>query len=141
MTHISEKRILFHKLLYKIGAMECKAEILASYNVTSTTELTDSQLDEVIANLKKGLQKVATNNEIKTWRSNALTLLTKLHIQVVNGDWSGVNNYMSNKRIAGKKLNECNVDELKEVCRKLRSIIKKADDAKKKVFENNLCLN
>lgn len=141
MTTLSEKRILFHKLLYKIGAMECKAEILAGYGVTSTIDLTERQLDEVINRLKRDLQKVATNNELKTWRSNVLTLLTKMHIQVVNGDWSGVNNYMSHPRIAGKKLNECTVDELKEVCRKLRSIIKKADDAKKKVFENDLCLN
>jgi hypothetical protein len=141
MITISDKRLLFHKLLYKMGALECKAEILAGYGVQSTSDLTDAQLDEILNNLRKGLKNELHDKELKQWRSNTLKLLNGLDIYVINGDWSGVNSYMTDSRIAGKKLNECSVEELKEVCRKLRNIARKRAESKKKVFENNLCLN
>jgi hypothetical protein len=141
MDRISAKRVLVHRLLYKIGAMECKADILAGYGVKSTTELTERQLDELIGNLNNGLRQEDHSAAIRRWRSNALTLMNKCGVYVTNDDWSNVNHFMKDPRICGKMLNECSIYELQELCKKLRVMAEKKRHNDAKAFVKNLILN
>jgi len=139
---IKEKRIIVHRLLWKLGAVENKADLLEAYGAKSTTELTDKQIDDLIYRLKLGLlSRTEAPKELRTWRSNALTLLNKCGVYATNSDWSSVNRFMLDKRICGKLLYELTVDELKVLSRKLRSIAEKKETNDKHTMLNSINLN
>jgi hypothetical protein len=135
---LKSKRLLIHRLLFKLGIMESKRGLLEQYNVRSTTELSPTQLDDLIMRLQKGLNNRQTpNNELKKWRSNALVWLNHCGIYANNSDWTRVNEFMLNPRVCGKLLYELDVDELKKVVVKLRAIAdKKRADDKKRLYKN-----
>lgn len=140
MDRIGEKRVLFHKLLYKIGALECKNSILLQYGVVSTTELTEKQLDEIIKNLGASLSQ-DNDTVMRKWRSTALALMNKCGVYVTNNDWSHVNRFMANPRICGKQLKECTLDDLQNLCKKLRAIAQKKEEMDTLNMVNNFNLN
>jgi hypothetical protein len=122
---IKQKRALFHKLLWNMGALESKGVLLAQYNVTSTTELTETQLDEVIRRLQKGAEQRYTSDDVKQWRSNVLTQLNHCGVYVTNNDWDAVNRFLLNPKISGKLMYEMSIPELKVLHKKLISIAAK----------------
>lgn len=139
---IAEKRVLVHKLLWKLGALENKADFLKEYGAASTTDLSDDEIDHLIMRLQQSVEcKFNNDNEIRLWRSNALTLINKLGIYVTNNDWSNVNKFMLDKRICGKLLYELNVNELKNLCKKLRSVVAKKEEYDKSNLINGISLN
>ncbi|MGQ1889157.1 hypothetical protein ACT29H_01820 [Thermophagus sp. OGC60D27] len=133
MMNIKRKRQLLHALLFKLGALPNKKDILSSYGVTSTTELTEQQLDDLIERLKIAINKrYNTTRTIRQWRSNVLVMLNKCGVYADNNDWERVNKFLLDKRIAGKMLYEMNIEELKTLYRKLASIAKKRKEKLKK---------
>lgn len=66
------------------------------------------------------------SQEVKKYRSAVLKRLQQYGIDTT--DWSRVNQFLSQKRIAGKRLYEMNVDEMKALVKKLESILRKNEE-------------
>lgn len=104
--------------------------MLAGYGVESTKDLTNDQLDELIERLNdmQRKRKGEVPKAVRRQRSVILTILNKMGIYADNGDWSRVNAFLMQPRIAGKLLYEMNSDELLALARKLRVIQRKQDE-------------
>jgi hypothetical protein len=113
----------FHAILSAKGIMDMKSEIVGSYGVKSTKDLSEIQLTEIISNLNN-----QQNQLIIKKRSEVLDLLGVLDVRGSKLiGWDYVNNYLLQPRISGKKLYEMSVDELKDCAKRLRMIISKRD--------------
>jgi hypothetical protein len=112
-----------------------KADLLSGYGVESTKDLTDEQAEELITRLNE----MQTNRkeappQVRRARSVVLTLLTAMGIYGDNSDWSRVNRYLMDKRIAGKLMYEMDLEELRALARKLRVIHR---DQQKKIEQDD----
>jgi len=112
----------------KLGLDDNRMDYLQEYGVDSTAKLTIEQLDELIArfNTDKAAEKRAL-------RSNALVILNKLGIYMTNNDWTAVNNFFMSNKIAGKLLFKMDIEELKQLLKKLNSILSKREVAKAEI--------
>jgi hypothetical protein len=115
-------------LWIKQGVDKHRAAILEPYGVESTAQLSIEQLDELIDRFKPESNTPA-NDHIRRLRSNCLTLMNKMGIYNTSHDWSRVNEFMMNPRIAGKLLYQLSLDELKTLHRKLSSIADKQEQS------------
>lgn len=120
------KRILirnFHAALAAQGIMAHKESIVAGYGVESTTELSIDQLKELVEKYSTGTRSKRADDpaEIRTLRSDVLTLLNKLGIYAVNDNWDAVNNYCLDK--TGKLLYQMNREELVKARKQFNSIL------------------
>jgi len=137
-----QKIRVFHALLAKCGALENKRAIIAAYGVESTKDLNPAQLDELIKRFGEiANSRNYTPNIIRQWRSYVLNELNKCGIYTDNSDWSRVNAFLMNKRIAGKMLYELNIDELKALHKKLKIIAAKKEQERKNRIFNNIEMN
>lgn len=94
-------------------------ELLSRYGATSSTELSNEDLTELIEDVKA----MQLPEEVRAKRSEVLLLLHKLGIEGNSMDgWQNVNNYLKSPRIAGKELYQMSYDELIQCIRKLRVI-------------------
>jgi hypothetical protein len=120
---------VFHALLADVGIRDQKEAILEGYGVTSTTDLTQEQIDHAIAKLREMQDsKKKAPRTIRQKRSSVLDLLTQLGVYVPgNNPWPRVNRYLKNPRIAGKLLYEMNETELDALVKKLHAIKIKLD--------------
>ena len=122
--NIGKTRLIkqFHAILAKKGMLNIKEDILASYNVASSKELTLEQLEQVIHQLNGS----ATPEVMRKERSTVLSLLDKLGIKG-NSEigWDRVNAYLLQPRIAGKILYHMDATELRACSLRLRAIIGK----------------
>ena len=104
--------------------------ILEGYGVSSTADLNVAQLDELIRQYSAEYHKPASE-DTRNLRSSILTLLTRLGVYNTSDDWAAVNQFLMDKRIAGKLMYQCTDDELRNLKRKLHNIIRKTEaDAK-----------
>ena len=136
MMDIKQKRRVAHALMHKIGALPNKQEVLAAYGVESTKDLSNQQIDDLIERLKQAVSKrYATSSDVRKWRSNVLLMLNKCGVYADNNDWTRVNKFLLDKRVAGKMLYELNVDEMKALYRKLVKIAQKVkEEAERRVY-------
>lgn len=119
----------FHALLSEVGVMDQKEAILEGYGVTSTKHLSDVQITEVINRLQRMKDARYTAPEsTRRKRSTILDLLVRLGVYKNNGDWSRVNAYLMEPRIAGKLMYEMDETELTALARKLRAILQKQEE-------------
>ncbi len=124
--NIGKTRLIkqFHAILAKKkkGMLNIKEDILASYNVASSKELTLEQLEQVIRQIGGS----ATPEVMRKERSAVLSLLDKLGIKG-NSEigWDRVNSYLLQPRIAGKILYHMDATELRACSLRLRAIIGK----------------
>lgn len=108
-----------------------KADIIASYGVSSTKDLVDDQLDQLINQLnnehkvRQGDIKKEVDPIIRKWRSINLDLMTTLGVYRNSNSWASVNEFLMRPTIAGKELYKLNLEELQLLANKLRAIIKK----------------
>ena len=117
----------------KLGIDHLRDVILEDHGVTSTKELTEEQLDALIAKYQSPLASSRQHDyDRQRFLSNCLTALNKLGIYGSNSDWSAVNNYLHIPSIAildehgdPKMLYQMNNAELILMHRKLRSISSK----------------
>lgn len=130
----------FYALLKQAGVSANKEDILSGYGVDSANDLSIIQMDEILntlQNLADGRDKATP--EIRKARSRVLTLCTDLG--VFNGsNWKALNEFLTQKRIAGKLLYLCDIDELKALNKKLsgmlRQRIAKVEEDTKKAISN-----
>ena len=120
-------------LWIKQGIDEFRDSILQPYGVISTAALNDQQLDELITRFTSD-NKSITPTDVRNKRSVILKLLMELGIYDNSGDWTRVNAYLMDKRIAGKLLYQMTMEELQELTTKLRSISTKADHKRKEII-------
>lgn len=122
MTAMSEKKQKTRRLRaiwIRQGIDDYRKDIIHPYGVSSTADLSESQLDELI---RKYTNRVDAPYEIRKERSVVIKLLQGLGIYKNDDDWTRVNEYMMDSRICGKLLYELNVVELKALAVKLRAI-------------------
>lgn len=119
---LKQKRRRFNALLAAGKLMAAKEDILSGYGVSSTMDLTDSQLDEVIKRVEQliGKQKQDTDLITRQWRHKCLRLINKCGVDT--NDWNAVNAFMMNPRICGKHIYELDVCELQTLHRKLHNV-------------------
>jgi hypothetical protein len=104
-----------------------RESILEGYGVTSTADLNVAQLDELIRQYSAEYHKPASE-DTRNLRSSILTLLTRLGVYNTSDDWAAVNQFMMDKRIAGKLMYQCTDDELRILKRKLHNIVRKTEE-------------
>jgi len=123
-----EKVRKLRALWHKQGIDHLREAILEPYGAKSTSDLTERDLDELIDRFTQ--KKNRLDEEVRSWRSVILKQLTQMGIYDNNGDWSRVNRFMMDSRIAGRMLYELSVEELKALSIKLRSISEKMDKSR-----------
>jgi hypothetical protein len=104
-----------------------RESILEGYGVTSTADLNVAQLDELIRQYSAEYHKPASE-DTRNLRSSILTLLTRLGVYNTSDDWAAVNQFLMDKRIAGKLMYQCTDDELRILKRKLHNIVRKNEE-------------
>jgi len=108
-----------------------KESILHGEGVSSTKDLNDEQLDNLIDRLVNIEESKNAKTEAATRRSRSKVLrqLEKMGISTMNG-WERVNAYLCQPRIAGKMLYEMSLDELEGTFKKLCAIMRKEETTK-----------
>lgn len=119
---------LLKKMPYEVEEDERHSMVVlaTSGRTNSLREMTQAEYDEMCFQLE-GRYRRGTMN-LRYRRSCALALLTDLGIGVRDGggtDWQRVNAFCRNARIAGKDFYLLTEAELRELERKLRSILRK----------------
>jgi hypothetical protein len=116
----------FHAMLDELGLRESKHDLLLGYGVDSTRFLSDSELIELVERVQNmKLQKLSADNRLRELRSQVLTILNQMSIYATNNDWSQINTFLLDNRVAGKLLYELTIYELEKLMPKLRSIAAK----------------
>ena len=109
-----------HALLRETNLIDQKSNLLESYGVEHASDLDCNELSDLInylVNIKQG-----TDSKKRQLRSDILSQLQRMGIYADNKDWSKVNRYLLDSRIAGKLLYQMSEQELKSLSIKLRSI-------------------
>lgn len=113
-------------LWIKQGIDDMRDAILEPYGVHSTADLTEQQLDELLLRFNPA-ENPPQSEAVRRMRSHCLTLINKMGIYATNDDWSQVNRFLLDPRIAGKPLYKLTFNELETLRKKLNSIIDKRE--------------
>ncbi|HBL74268.1 MAG: hypothetical protein A2W90_18110 [Bacteroidetes bacterium GWF2_42_66] len=101
---LKQKRQRYHQLLIALGWERYKEVIVSSrFNVKSTIDLTEQQMDELIEDAKHHLYRQnrpvsADAKQLRTWRNRCLLVLAQRDIKATPKDWSAVNNELAKKQ-------------------------------------------
>ena len=121
-AEIAQKIRRIRAIWIKLGIDKFRDDILMeSYGLTSTTQCSMKQLDELISYYGSE-QKAPASPEVRALRSELLTLCNKMDLYVTNDDWSKVNAFFMDKRVAGMLLNKMSHEQLSALVPKVRSI-------------------
>ncbi|MDP2723172.1 MAG: hypothetical protein Q8O72_10470 [Bacteroidales bacterium] len=137
MKNETERKVQVRRLRaiwIKQGVDKYRESILEAYDVTSTADLSLSQLNELIT-IYSARQTNQVSPLVRKLRSQALNTLTMMGI-LRNNNWDDVNEFLMDKRVCGRLMYELNEQELVLLNRKLHAI---AD--KRKSDNNNYSLN
>jgi hypothetical protein len=87
----------FHAAMATQGIMDHKESILAGYGVEHTTDLSIDQLKELVAHYSTGKQsrdkRADDPAQVRSLRSDLLTICQKMNIYATNDDWTRVNDF------------------------------------------------
>ncbi len=118
---------LFNKISYGGDREEFKKEMVSQATLGRTDslrEVTKREYQELCAGLEKIFPDAAAQNaareELRRQRSICLKLMQKLGIDTT--DWTRINAFCQDGRIAGKVFAQITVEELEVLAKKLRSI-------------------
>ena len=101
---LKQKRQRFHQLLIRLGWERYKETIVsARFNVESTKDLSERQMDELIADaihhLNKKSQPASSDiKQLRTWRNRCLLVLAQRGITATPSDWTPVNHELEKKQ-------------------------------------------
>ena len=99
---------------------QMKEEFVQNYTNGRTSSLRDMTPSEY-TNMCNVLEASLTNkSELRSYRSVALNLMQRLDIDTT--DWTRINAFCADKRIAGKLFYQLSIPELESLAVKLRSI-------------------
>jgi hypothetical protein len=116
----------FHALLRQTGQTAYKEAMVAGFGKASSKDLNTDELSALCATLEA---KIKTSSKaiadapksLRKKRSMCLEVLREMRIWD-GKNWNAVNDYVVQKRVAGKLLFECTEDELTELYKKLKVI-------------------
>lgn len=115
----------FYALLKRMPGAT-KEQLVAEFSGGRTTSLREMKSQEYRTMIWRMQQIVNKGSEnLKKMRSGALHQLQLLGINTA--DWSEVNRYVSQSRIAGKVFASLSIEDLRELTKKLRAIKQKKD--------------
>lgn len=131
MENYSRFYAIFNRLPYHGDREEFKKSVVLQYTWNRTEhlhEMTEREYNDCCAGLEKMLAPDARDvfiRERKKWRSSALHQLQLYGIDTT--DWSKVNEFCKQPRIAGKEFRNLDCEELEALTKKMRAIIRKRD--------------
>lgn len=131
MENYSRFYAIFNRLPYHGDREEFKKSVVLQYTWNRTEhlhEMTEREYNDCCAGLEKMLAPDARDvfiRERKKWRSSVLHQLQLYGIDTT--DWSKVNEFCKQPRIAGKEFRNLDCEELEALTKKMRAIIRKRD--------------
>ncbi|MBQ7683283.1 MAG: hypothetical protein IJT48_02245 [Bacteroidaceae bacterium] len=133
MENYSRFYALFNRLPYSGDREELKKSVVLQYTWNRTEhlhEMTEREyndccaaLDRMTATRQSDAARDAFIRERRRWRSSALHQLQLYGVDTT--DWSKVNAFCEQARIAGKAFRDLDCEELEALTRKMRAIIRK----------------
>lgn len=117
-------------LMNAAGAMRYKQDVLAAYGAERIRDLNDEQLLHLEERLR--VMAASRNNPpaaLRKLRSTVLALCDDLGIKPRASEWTRVNQFLLNPRVAGKLLYEMTEDELKACAKRLRAMLRKRESS------------
>lgn len=131
---------VFQKYSHPNGIEEDKAAVVSSFTQGRTAHLSEMKQQEYAAMCKTLEGQLGYTDQRKKQRSICLHLMQGLGIDT--HDWSRINDFCRNPRIAGKPFADITLDELKALANKLRAIersggLKKSEEGREKREESN----
>ena len=105
---------------------DCRKQLVLQYTggrTDSLREMNEREYRDMCSGLEKML---GDKEEIRKKRSSCLKLMQMLGVDTY--DWSCVDRYCCDPRIAGKRFAWLDTDEFEALSRKLRAILKKKED-------------
>ena len=132
ITNFARFYATFNKIPYGGDREEFKKEMVSNATLGRTDslrEVTRREYEDLCEALEKILPAgnaagtVAGREELRRWRSVCLKLMQKLGIDTT--DWTRINAFCQDGRIAGKVFAQITVEELELLSKKLRSIERK----------------
>lgn len=126
----------FYALLKQNPMLE-KDEIVSQFTNGRTTHVSQMSRQEFIRmcdalQFGSPTEQRARELSLKRARSAALLRIGRLGIPTID-NWDGINAFVANPKIAGKKFYDLGVDELNSLVRKLESIIRRGEKRKEVV--------
>lgn len=126
---------LFNSLAYEGDREEFRKDLIRQYtgNRTDSLRQMSSQEYDTCCRAMEGLTK--RNDQLRKKRSLCLKLMQQLGIDTT--DWTRINSFCNDRRIAGKPFARLNVAELEALAAKLRTIQRKGGLNKKQDTQKN----
>lgn len=126
---------LFNSLAYEGDREEFRKELIRQYtgNRTDSLRQMSSQEYDTCCRAMEGLTK--RNDQLRKKRSLCLKLMQQLGIDTT--DWTRINSFCNDRRIAGKPFARLNAAELEALAAKLRTIQRKGGLNKKQDTQKN----
>lgn len=114
---------LFNSLVYEGDREEFRKDLIRQYtgNRTDSLRQMSSQEYDTCCRAMEGLTK--RNDQLRKKRSLCLKLMQQLGIDTT--DWTRINSFCNDRRIAGKPFARLNAAELEALAAKLRTIQRK----------------
>ena len=124
---------LFNRLPYDGDKDDLKKELVLEYTGGRTESLKEIKQSEYAALCNRLEQQVPAQPVMNLYRQNLKRkrseVLHQMQLYGINtSDWSIVNHFCENKRIAGKVFRDLNIEELEALHKKLRAMRKKQED-------------
>ena len=111
---------VFNRLTIRGDREECRRQIVSQYTRGRTDSLKDMTAQEYAACIAGMEAQSGSVEALKKWRSSCLRLMQQLGIDTT--DWSAVDAFCLDPRIAGKRFAWLDHHELEDLQRKLRAI-------------------
>jgi len=126
-----DRNFLYRKmyaLIKELHLEKAKPGLLSGYGVEHTSELEDADLQDLVNRLDQmkhdKIFAAQAQEDVKHWRSTLLTLLNRYGVYSSPEDWSHINHFLLDKRVAGKLIYQMSIDELKATCVRMRAILR-----------------
>lgn len=120
ITNYSRFYAILNKMAYSGDKSELKECIVREYTGNRTSSLREMTLPEYTAACDDMEQKIGYEALRKKKRSSCLKQMQKMGIDTT--DWTRINNFCMNARIAGKPFARLTPEELDKLSTKLRTI-------------------
>ena len=123
VDHVGISSNLFNSLAYEGDREEFRKDLIRQYtgNRTDSLRQMSSQEYDTCCRAMEGLTK--RNDQLRKKRSLCLKLMQQLGIDTT--DWTRINSFCNDRRIAGKPFARLNAAELEALAAKLRTIQRK----------------
>lgn len=138
VTNFARFYASFSQLPYSGDREEFKKQIVRQYTWNRTESLREMTVEEYTACCVELEKLTGRKDELKKKRSQCLKLMQKLGIDTT--DWTRINYFCQDTRIAGKPFARLTNEELDTLATKLRSIQRKGGLKQKKKLNRRVLL-